>query len=189
MEGATPTDYTSPMHFALFNTAIGTCAIAWTERGIRALQLPERTSTATRTRIARRLPDAAETAPPPDVRAAIDAITALIDGKDIDLTGIVLDLAAVPDFDRRVYAAARKIPPGETTTYGEIAARLGDPTAARAVGQALGKNPVAIVVPCHRVLAAGGRIGGFSANGGVATKRRLLAIESAHRPPPLFRSA
>jgi methylated-DNA-[protein]-cysteine S-methyltransferase len=177
------------MHFALFDTPIGTCAIAWTEHGIAALQLPERTSTATRDRIARRLPDAIESAPRPEIRAVIDRIAALIAGNEIDLRDIPLDVTGIPAFDRRVYEIARQIPPGETTTYGAIAARLGDPHAARAVGQALGKNPVAIIVPCHRVLAAGGRIGGFSANGGIDTKRRLLAVESAHRPPPLFRSA
>jgi methylated-DNA-[protein]-cysteine S-methyltransferase len=177
------------MNFALFDTAIGACAIAWTARGIVALQLPERDSTATRARIARRLPDSVESAPPPHIRTTVDKVIALIAGNDIDLRDIALDLAARPAFDCRVYEIAREIPPGETITYGEIAARLGDPGAARAVGQALGKNPVAIIVPCHRVLAAGGRIGDFSANGGVATKRRLLAIESARRPPPLFRSA
>jgi methylated-DNA-[protein]-cysteine S-methyltransferase len=177
-----------PAHVALFDTPIGTCAIAWTERGISALQLPERTAAATRARIARRLADATESEPPPEIRTIIDKIAALIAGDDIDLRDIPLDVGALPDFDRRVYEIAREIPPGDTMTYGEIATRLGDPGAARAVGQALGKNPVAIIIPCHRVLAAGRRIGGFSANGGIATKRRLLAIESAHRPPPLFRA-
>ena len=177
------------MHLALFNTAIGTCAVAWSDSGIFGLQLPERDSVATRARILRRFADATESATPPDVRRAIDKVVALVAGGDIDLTGIPLDLSAITPFERRVYEIARQIPPGETMTYGEVATKLDDPTAARAVGQALGKNPVAIIVPCHRVLAAGGRIGGFSANGGVATKRRLLAIEGALRPPPLFRSA
>ena len=175
--------------FTFFDTAIGTCTLVWSTQGIAGLQLPEHSAEATRARARRRFPDAIESPPPPDIRTAIDKITALIAGADADLADIPLDLTAVPDFDRRVYDVAREIPPGETMTYGEIAAKLGDPTAARAVGQTLGKNPFAIIVPCHRVLAAGGRIGGFSANGGVATKRRLLAIESAHRPPPLFRSA
>jgi methylated-DNA-[protein]-cysteine S-methyltransferase len=177
------------MHFALFDTAIGTCAIAWSAEGIAALQLPESTPQSTRARIRRRFPQATESSPPPEVRTAVAQVVALVAGDDTDLTGIALDLAGVPDFDRSVYQRARQIPPGETKTYGEVATDLGDPSAARAVGQALGRNPVAIIVPCHRVLAAGGRIGGFSANGGVATKRRLLAIESRHRPPPLFRSA
>ncbi len=178
-----------PAHFALFDTAIGACAIVWKERGVSSLQLPERDATATRADIVRRFPGATETLPPPQIRTAIEKVTALIAGDNADLSDIPLDLAALPDFDRRVYEIARTIPPGETMTYGEIAARLDDPGIARAVGQALGKNPVAVIVPCHRVLAAGGHIGGFSANGGVATKRRLLAIESAHRPPPLFRAA
>ena len=92
----------------------------------------------------------------------------------------------VPDFHRRVYQVARTIPPGKTLTYGDVARRLGDPGAAQAVGQALGRNPFAIIVPCHRVVAAGGRIGGFSANGGAATKRRILAIEGADKDAPML---
>jgi methylated-DNA-[protein]-cysteine S-methyltransferase len=104
-----------------------------------------------------------------------------------DLSNIQLDMEGVPPFHRRVYEVARAIAPGNTRTYGEIATRLGDPGAARAVGQALGHNPFAPVVPCHRVLAAGGRSGGFSANGGVATKLRMLQIERASfNGPGLF---
>jgi methylated-DNA-[protein]-cysteine S-methyltransferase len=115
-------------------------------------------------------------------------MVALLDGGDDDLTDVKLDLAGVEDFDRRVYAVARAIPPGATRTYGDIAAELGDLAAARAVGQALGRNPVPIVVPCHRVLAAGGRLGGFSARGGTATKLRMLDIERVHARgvPTLF---
>src|SRR5262249_25431219 len=97
----------------------------------------------------------------------------------VDLTGIGLDESRVPEFHRRVYAIARSIPPGGTLTYGDIANRLGDPTLARAVGQALGENPFPIIVPCHRVLAANGRLGGFSAPGGTTTKLKLLRIEGA----------
>jgi methylated-DNA-[protein]-cysteine S-methyltransferase len=104
---------------------------------------------------------------------------ALLRGEARDLSAIALDMDGLPSFQRRVYEAARAIPPGETLSYGEVAARLGAPGSARAVGQALGRNPFAIVVPCHRVLAAGGKAGGFSANGGVATKLRLLALEGA----------
>jgi methylated-DNA-[protein]-cysteine S-methyltransferase len=113
------------------------------------------------------------------VRRAIDGIVALLRGEASDLSAVALDMNAVPAFHRRVYDAARGVAPGSTVTYGEIAARLGEPGAARAVGQALGRNPFAIIVPCHRVLAAGGKVGGFSANGGVATKLRLLSIEGA----------
>jgi methylated-DNA-[protein]-cysteine S-methyltransferase len=165
--------------YALFDTAIGRCGIVWTARGLAGVQLPEREDRQTLARIRKRFPDAQETPPPPAMRQAIDGITALLRGEAIDFALLPLDTTDVPPFHCRVYDIARTIRPGETLTYGDIAARLGDPRAARAVGQALGRNPFAIVVPCHRVLAAGGKIGGFSANGGPATKRRLLAIEGA----------
>lgn len=165
--------------FTLFATAIGPCAIAWGEGGIVGLQLPEAREAATRARMRRRFPDASEGPPPPDVARAIVAIVALLRGEPSDLSTIGLDMDRVPEFNRRVYAVAREIVPGATLTYGEIAARLGDRGLARAVGQALGHNPFPIVVPCHRVLAAGGKLGGFSADGGVRTKRRMLAIEGA----------
>ena len=119
---------------------------------------------------------------------AIDGIVALLSGDATDLSAVALDMERVPAFDRRVYEVARTIGPGETLTYGDIAARLGDPGAAREVGQALGRNPFAVIVPCHRVIAAGGKTGGFSANGGVTTKLRLLEIERARlrREPTLF---
>ena len=104
---------------------------------------------------------------------------ALLQGEASDLTSVELDMARVPPFDRRVYEVARTIPPGSTLTYGEIATRLGERRLAREVGQALGQNPFAIVVPCHRVVAAGGKVGGFSARGGIRTKLRMLAIEGA----------
>jgi methylated-DNA-[protein]-cysteine S-methyltransferase len=165
--------------FTLFDTAIGRCGIAWNERGIVAAQLPEADEARTRARLLRRCPQAPEGAPPAFVQDAIDGIVALLGGAVADLSGIPLDLDGVPPFNRRVYAIARTIPPGRTLTYGEIAARLDAPDQARAVGQALGENPFPPVVPCHRVVAAGGKTGGFSANGGVDTKLRLLAIEGA----------
>jgi methylated-DNA-[protein]-cysteine S-methyltransferase len=170
--------------FALFDTAIGRCGIAWSPRGIVALQLPEATPAATRARLQRHCPEAIEAEPDGSVRDAIAAIVALLGGEPCDLASIDLDMSGVPEFHRRVYAIARAIPPGRTLTYGEIAARLGEPGAARAVGRALGRNPFAIIVPCHRVVAAGGKLGGFSANGGAATKRRILAIEGAGRDEP-----
>lgn len=174
--------------FALFDTPVGRCGIAWSGRGIAGFQLPESRESATRARMVRRFPDAREVTPPREVQAAIDGVRALLHGEATDLSAIVLDTEKVPLFYQRVYEVARTIPPGATLTYGEVAARLGEPSAARAVGQALGRNPFAIIVPCHRVLAAGGKVGGFSANGGTATKRRLLAIEGALReePPSLF---
>jgi methylated-DNA-[protein]-cysteine S-methyltransferase len=168
----------------MFNTAIGTCGIGWSEAGIVALQLPEADRARTRARLLRRRPDACETAPPPAIAAAIDAVVTLMSGAApdriaADLDAIALDLDDVPAFDREVYAVARTIAPGKTLTYAEIAARIGEPGAAREVGQALGRNRIPIIVPCHRVVAAGGGTGGFSATGGVDTKLRLLEIERA----------
>jgi methylated-DNA-[protein]-cysteine S-methyltransferase len=163
--------------FDVFATALGPCGIAWGERGIVGVQLPEASLAATRARLRRRFPGASETAPPPRVRRAQKSIAALLAGKRSDLSGIALEWGALPDFQRRVYEAAREIPPGETLSYGALASRLDAPGAARAVGQALGRNPFPIVVPCHRVLAAGRKSGGFTAEGGVATKLRMLAIE------------
>lgn len=175
---------TGGVGIAFFSTAIGECAVAWSDAAITGVQLPERTPRATRARMARRFPGARELAPPPHARAAIDGIIALLAGESRDLSGVVVDMHGVPAFNRRVYEIARTIAPGATITYGELAAKLGDPSAARDVGRALGENPFPIVVPCHRVLAAGGRTGGFSGGTGVATKLRMLAIERS--PGPLF---
>jgi methylated-DNA-[protein]-cysteine S-methyltransferase len=163
--------------YQLFDTTIGRCGIGWSAAGVAVLQLPEARAAATVARVLRRCPDAQATSAPPEVQQAIDDMIALLRGEASDLSTVSLDYANVPPFHRRVYEVARRIPAGATLTYGQVAARLGEPGAARAVGQALGRNPFAIIVPCHRVLAAGGRTGGFSANGGVATKLRMLAIE------------
>jgi methylated-DNA-[protein]-cysteine S-methyltransferase len=165
--------------FALFDTAIGRCGIAWSDRGVVGVQQPEAGDGETRARMLRRFPTAGEVTPPPDVQRTLDRIVALLDGEASDLSVVPLDMEGVPPFHRRVYEVARRIPAGATLSYGEIAARLGAPGAARAVGQALGHNPFPIVVPCHRVLAASGKLGGFSAHGGAATKLRMLAIEGA----------
>ncbi len=165
--------------FALFDSPIGRCGIAWSDRGVAGLQLPEAREALTRARLLRRFLGVRETAPPTEIERALASIAALFRGEAASLDDVVLDMEGVPAFDQRVYEVARTIPPGSTLSYGEIAARLGEPGSARAVGQALGKNPFAIVVPCHRVLAAGGKMGGFSANGGIVTKRRLLSIEGA----------
>ena len=162
----------------LFDTPLGRCGIAWGVRGIAGVQLPEAAG-AERACLLRRFPGAIEAEPPPEVAEVITRIVALLGGESPDLGSVVLDMLAVPEFDRCVYEITRAIPRGTTRSYGEIAAELGDPGAARAVGQALGRNPFPIIVPCHRVLAAAGRPGGFSAHGGVATKLRLLAIEGA----------
>jgi methylated-DNA-[protein]-cysteine S-methyltransferase len=167
----------STRHRALFDTAIGRCGVLWSEHGIVAVQLPEARDAATRARMVERFGAAEEAVPPAGVQAALAGIAALLRGEASDLSGIVLDMEGVPAFHRRVYQEARAIPPGSTLSYGEIAARAGAPGGARAAGQALRRNPFAIVVPCHRVLAAGGRLGGFTASGGVATKLAILARE------------
>jgi methylated-DNA-[protein]-cysteine S-methyltransferase len=178
----------SAYSFAMFDTAIGSCGVVWGPRGISGVQLPMGAEEKTRSRIRQRCGDVAEAPPPAEVRLAIEGMVALLDGKPNDLADIVLDLEGVPPFNREVYDIARTIPPGQTTTYGEIARRLGGVELSRDVGQALGHNPCPIVVPCHRVLAAGGKPGGFSANGGVATKLKMLAIEGAavNHTPSLF---
>ena len=168
-----------PLGFALFNTSVGWCAMAWTDIGVCALQLPEHSREATWSRMRRRFPDAPELSPPVDVAKAIEGVTALLVDGATDLAFIAIDLTGVPDFYRAVYEIAVAIPPGSTLTYGEVAGRVGDPGAARAVGQALGQNPIAVVVPCHRVVGANGKPGGFSGGDGVATKMKLLAIEGA----------
>jgi methylated-DNA-[protein]-cysteine S-methyltransferase len=165
--------------YACFDTPVGLCAIVWGARGVLAVLLPETHPKALRARAWRAFANVVEAPPPANVQRAIASILALLHGARPDLQDITLDMARVPEFERRVYDLARTIPPGSTATYGEIAQRLGDPTLAREVGRALGANPFSIVVPCHRVLAAGGKAGGFSAIGGVRTKLRLLQIEGA----------
>jgi methylated-DNA-[protein]-cysteine S-methyltransferase len=175
-------------HYALFDTAIGTCGIEWSPRGINGVQLPMGNAEKTAKRIRQRHGEISEAAPTSEVQAAIDRIIELLSGKPDDLTDIALDLEDVPAFNRNVYEIARQIPPGQTLTYGDIAKRLGGVELSRDVGQALGRNPCPIVVPCHRVLAAGNKPGGFSANGGVSTKLKMLAIEGAivNHTPSLF---
>lgn len=170
--------------FSVFDTAIGACAAAWSARGLVGVQLPEANEAATRGRMQRRFPAATEGVPPPQVQHAIDGMIALLAGERRDLINVAIDHSATPDFNARVYAVVRKIPPGQTLTYGEVAEKLGDKSLARAVGQAMGQNPCPIVMPCHRVLAASGKSGGFSAPGGVVTKLTLLTIEGAQPGGP-----
>jgi methylated-DNA-[protein]-cysteine S-methyltransferase len=170
-------------HFCLFDTAIGPCALVWQDDRIIGAQLPERDAETARRRLVRRFPEASEARPTGFVDAAIADIGALLDGEPRDLSHLPIALDDAPAFNRKVYDVALTIAPGETLTYGEVAARIGDPQAARAVGVALGQNPLPIIVPCHRVLAAGGRAGGFSADGGVETKLKMLTIEKARTSP------
>ena len=165
--------------FALFDSNIGHCGIAWGEHGIVGVQLPEADRAASRARLVRRFPQLPEVTPPDVVQRAIDDVVALLAGEARNLSSITLDMRGVLEFEQRVYAVTRQIPPGETLTYGELAKALNAPGAAQAVGQALGRNPFPLIVPCHRVVAAGGKLGGFTANGGANTKRKILSIEGA----------
>ncbi len=174
--------------FARFPTAIGECAIVWGEAGIRGLMLPGVEPAHMLSSLRRRHPQAREAEPTAAIADALRRVQALLVGEADHLQDICLDMDGVPAFHRRVYDAARRIGPGRTCSYGELAEALGEPGAARSVGQALGANPFALIVPCHRVLAARGASGGFSAPGGVETKRRLLEIERARigDQPQLF---
>ncbi|TFZ00908.1 methylated-DNA--[protein]-cysteine S-methyltransferase [Ramlibacter henchirensis] len=168
----------------LFDTAIGRCGIAWTAAGaVQAVQLPESTDEKTLARLRRRGGDVPESAPPPVIAAVIGRVHKLLQGERDPMLDVELDYEGVPPFQQRVYEAARAIAPGKVKTYGELARELGDAGASRAVGQALGHNPFAPVVPCHRILAAHGASGGFSAEGGAVTKLRLLEIERAVLSP------
>lgn len=174
--------------FAIFGTALGPCGIVWTGRGIACVNLPEGSEDKTRARLKKRFPDAEETPPPVEIQKIIGEVIALIAGEKIDLSHVVLDHAPLPEFSKRVYEIVRTIPIGQTLTYGDIAKRLGDVALSREVGQAMGKNPTPVIMPCHRVVAASGKTGGFSAPGGVDTKMKLLSIERRHggHAPTLF---
>ena len=174
--------------FALFDTVIGRCGVAWGERGLIGVQLPEDSPGAAWARLRRRFPDSVEAEPGAEIEKIIDRIRDLLAGGRDDMSDVPLDMDGQPAFNLRVYEIARAINPGETSTYGEVAKAMGEPGAARAVGKVLGENPWPIVVPCHRVLAASGGMGGFSANGGTNTKARLLTIEKARtsEAPTLF---
>ena len=168
--------------YALFDTAIGFAGIAWNDAGLVACHLPERDAETARRGFLRRFPEAAEAGVPAALAATVAGIQALMRGEKADLTDAPLDLSRTPEFHAKVYEIARAIPAGETLTYGEIAVKLGDKLLARDVGAVMGANPWPIVVPCHRVTAAGGKPGGFSARGGVNTKLKLLGIEGAAAP-------
>jgi methylated-DNA-[protein]-cysteine S-methyltransferase len=168
----------------LFDTAIGRCGIAWTAQGaIQAVQLPEPSDARTLGRMRRRCAEAVECEAPETVAAVIVRVQRLLEGDRDAMLDVPLDYEGVPPFHQRVYEAARAIVPGRVKTYGELARELGDAGASRAVGQALGHNPFAPIVPCHRILAAQGASGGFSADGGARTKLKMLEIERAVLSP------
>jgi methylated-DNA-[protein]-cysteine S-methyltransferase len=177
-------------HYHVFETAGGFCGIAWSDAGITRFQLPTRSRDAAERSLRRRAPGAEPGAPPPQVAEAVAAARRYFEGEETDFSRLRLDLGDQDAFFQRIYAAARQVKWGYTTTYGALAKQLGaGPEAARDVGQAMARNPVPLLIPCHRVLAAGGKVGGFSAPGGSAAKARMLALEGVHvEPPPAQRS-
>ena len=171
------------LFLTLFDTALGRCGIAWGEDGIVAVSFPEENDEKTRARLRRRARSAEEVSTSPEsVNKVIADIKALFEGALKDLAYARLDLTEISDFDKSVFDLSLAIKPGETKTYGELARALGDVSLSRRVGQALGRNPFPIIVPCHRIVGADGAMTGFSAPGGTAIKRRLLKIEGALEP-------
>jgi methylated-DNA-[protein]-cysteine S-methyltransferase len=168
--------------YTVFDTAVGRCGIAWGELGVLGVQLPEAREIETRRRLFRIFPDTRELRPPLEIQGAIDSIAALLRGKAADFSEVRLDMSGVRPFDVRIYDFTRTIPRGETLTYGEVATRLRASGAAHSVAQALSRNPFMLIVPCHRVLEAGGYADRISPNGGSISKRRLLSIEGAGSP-------
>jgi len=172
--------------YLIFDTAGGFCGIVWSDEGITRFQLPTRSADATERLLLRGARSAKPGVPTPEVAEAVTAAKRYFEGEETDFSGFRLDLGEQDPFFERIYAAARRVGWGHTTTYGALAKELGaGPEAARDVGQAMARNPVALIIPCHRVLAAGGKVGGFSAPGGSAAKMRMLALEGINlRPPP-----
>jgi methylated-DNA-[protein]-cysteine S-methyltransferase len=165
--------------YTVFDTVVGRCGIAWGAGGVLGVQLAEAREIETRRRLLQQFPDARDTRPPLGVENAVEGIVALLRGQPCDFSDVVLDMHAIPAFNRRVYDATRGVPRGETVTFADLAKRLGASGATHAVGQAINRNPFAILVPCHRVLAAAGETDGRCGNGGIVTKRRLLSLEGA----------
>lgn len=175
--------YPRPGH-AVFETALGFMALAWSDAGLTRACLPERTAAAAERRLLRLAGESdASRAVPQWIGALIADIRRYAEGEDVDFSAVPVDLAGVDDFRRDIYAAARGLGYGETTTYGGLAEKSGHKGLFRETGAALGANPVPLVIPCHRILAAGGKIGGFSATGGSATKERMLSLEGVRTGP------
>jgi methylated-DNA-[protein]-cysteine S-methyltransferase len=170
---------TSATHHHLFDTAIGTCGVAWNARGLCGVQLPEKDHVSTEQRLVKKCGGSSPADPPPHIEALIADIRHYLDGEKIDFSAVAVDLDGIDGLRRQIYEALRGIGFGRTVTYGELAKTLGASgwEGARDVGEAMGRNPMPIVIPCHRVLAAGGKLGGFSAYGGTTTKQKLLALE------------
>ena len=167
--------------YHVFATAGGYCGIAWNDIGVTRFQLPTRSAEATERNLRRRVPGAEPGAPTPVISEIIVAVRRYFDGESIDFSGVTLDLDGQDEFFRQIYQALRRVGWGSTTTYGSLAKALGaGPQAARDVGQAMARNPVPLIIPCHRVLAAGGKVGGFSAPGGATAKVHMLELEGVH---------
>ncbi len=168
----------SNLRYFIFETTGGFCGVAWSDAGIARLQLPAKSAEDAERMMRSRAPGAEPGVPTPMVGEAVAAVRRYFEGNDTDFAQIELDLGGQDEFFKRVYAAARRIKWGQTTTYGTLARELGGgPETARDVGQAMASNPIPLIIPCHRVLAAGGKIGGFSAPGGAAAKMRMLGLE------------
>jgi methylated-DNA-[protein]-cysteine S-methyltransferase len=166
------------LHYFTFETASGFCGIAWNDAGITRFQLPAKSAKTAERLMQRRAPGVQQGVPTPTVGEAVAAVKRYFEGNETDFSQLELDLDGQDEFFKRVYAAARRIKWGQTTTYGDLAKELGGgPETARDVGQAMARNPIPLIIPCHRVLAAGGKIGGFSAPGGAAAKIRMLGLE------------
>jgi methylated-DNA-[protein]-cysteine S-methyltransferase len=172
------------MHYCVFESTIGACGVAWSDAGVTRFQLPEASRDATDGRLRGGAEGPSLQAPPQAIARAIADLQRYFAGERIDFSGMAVDLTGVSPFYVRVYEIARQIGWGETATYGELAARAGSPGAARGVGQALSRNPVAVIIPCHRILASGNKVGGFSAYGGTVSKERLLALEGVRLGAP-----
>jgi methylated-DNA-[protein]-cysteine S-methyltransferase len=164
-------------HYCLFDTDLGPCGVAWSEQGLTRLQLQEADRQATETRLRQRSGSLDAEAPPPSIARVVTSLQRYFAGEKVDFSTVALDLAGVGDFYRDIYAAARRVGWGKTATYGDLARQAGAPEAARVVGQAMARNPVAVIIPCHRILASGNKVGGFSAFGGTISKQRLLGLE------------
>jgi methylated-DNA-[protein]-cysteine S-methyltransferase len=171
--------------YCVFDTAMGFCAIAWSDRGVVRFQLPVKSAEAAARLIRRRAPDAEPGAPPDEVAPVVATAKGYFAGEETDFSEVRLDLEGGDAFFTQIYEALRRVGWGRTTTYGALAKEVGAPReAAREVGEAMAKNPAPLIIPCHRVLAAGGKIGGFSAPGGATTKKRMLELEGVRLARP-----
>lgn len=175
----------SNCHYQILETAAGWCGIAWNEAGIVRFTLPTSSEASAERLMLRRMPEITRAEPPAEIEKTVADVQRYFAGEEIDFSDARLDLGQQDAFSAKVYDLVRQLGWGEATTYGAVAKQLGaGPEAARDVGQAMANNPIPLIVPCHRVLAAGRKIGGFSAPGGSETKRRMLEMEGVEVTPP-----